>query len=350
MDGGTTVTGVEIREHDVRTAPDDVLAALHDIYAAFEVESRPDVPPTPFAVHVAEWRNAPNFREERNWAAWTGDTVIGVSGTEIERTGDNEHIVWVWLVVRPEHRRRGLARALLRPVVDHATAEARHTVMGGSWAQVPVGEAFARRLGAEKGLVERESELAVADLDRALMGRWIDEGPVRAPDYDLVWADDRIPPELEEPFCRLFDVTNTAPRDTLDMDDEHLTVEQLREHQDARQRRGAQQITCIARHVPSGELAGFTDVFWHPDEPGKVQQGWTAVHPDHRGRALGKWLKAAMAERLLERWPAADRIVTGNAYSNDAMIGINDEMGFRETRAEIVWQLPLDRLRAFVDS
>jgi len=339
------VREIEFTEHDVRTAPDDVLAALHDIYAAFEVESRPDVPPTPLELRVAEWRHAAAFVDERTWAAWSDGRVIAVSGTETERIGQNEHLLWSWVVVRPEHRRQGLGRRLLRPVLDQALAESRRVVMGSSWAQVPVGEAFARRFGAGQGLVERESELLLAGLDRDLMRRWIAEGPVRAAGYELVWVDGPVPDELVEAFCELHHVTNTAPREDLDMEDEHATPELLRQKEASHEAAGVEVIRCIARHAGSGVLAGFTDVYWHPAQPERVGQGWTAVHPDHRGKALGKWLKAAMAECMFERWPSAERVVTGNAYSNDAMIGINDEMGFKETRAEIVWQIPTDTLR-----
>jgi mycothiol synthase len=343
------VREVEFTEHDVRTAPDDVLAALHDLYAALEVESRPDVPPKPLALRVAECRNAPAFVEELVWAAWEGDRIIAVSGTEIERTGDNEHLLWSWVAVRPEHRRRGLGRSLLGPIVAKAAAERRTVVMAASWAQVPAGEAFARRLGAEQGLVERESELALADVDRDLVRRWIDAGPVRAEGYELVWLDGSVPDDMVVSFCELYDVTNTAPRDTLALEDETMTPTQLRAREAAHKGAGVEVMQCIARHAATGRLAGFTDVFWHPAQAERVGQGWTAVHPDHRGRALGKWLKAAMIERIFERWPVAERVVTGNAYSNDAMIGINDELGFRETRAEIVWQIPIDRLREALD-
>lgn len=345
-----TTAGITIEFANTRTAPDDLIVALHTLETAFDLEAQPDEAPTPFEAYRSRYRSMPAFRDVLAWVAWEDGEPIAAVTAELDRTGDNDHVVEAFAVVTPSHRRQGLGRRLLAQVVDAAEAENRRLLLGFTASSVPSGAAFMRRLGASEGLVERESELDLARLDLAIVDRWLSEGPYRAADYDIVVIEGELPEEFLEAYAALYDVTNSAPRDDLEVEDSHRTPDQTREFERARREAGRERILCLARHRSSGDLAGWTELDRHPSEPWKVQQYWTAVHPDHRGHALGKWLKAANVARALERWPEAKKIVTGNAYSNDAMLGINNELGFAETLAWTVWQVPVSDVRGYVSS
>jgi GNAT superfamily N-acetyltransferase len=71
----------------------------------------------------------------------------------------------------------------------------------------------------------------------------------------------------------------------------------------------------------------------------------TMVHPHHRGLGLGRWLKAAMLERILEHRPEVAFINTHNADSNQPMVDINVELGFRPVLMLNVWQGDLAKAR-----
>ena len=133
-------------------------------------------------------------------------------------------------------------------------------------------------------------------------------------------------------------------RGDLEANDHHFSVEQLRERERWMEAQGNDPWCLFARHLDSGTLVGLTDVWWNPNQPDTVLQGDTGVHPDHRGHALGKWLKAAMLERILVERPNAVDIRTRNADSNDAMLGINHALGFRPFVANTTWQVEVDRV------
>jgi hypothetical protein len=78
-------------------------------------------------------------------------------------------------------------------------------------------------------------------------------------------------------------------------------------------------------------------------------QGNTGVRPEHRGHALGKWLKATMLQRIFDERPQAEEIRTGNADSNDAMLGINRALGFKPHRAHTTWQVTTAQVRKYLD-
>jgi GNAT superfamily N-acetyltransferase len=96
-------------------------------------------------------------------------------------------------------------------------------------------------------------------------------------------------------------------------------------------------------------LAGNTEIFWNPNRPEHIWQGFTGVLPDHQGQGLGRWLKAEMLQRILRDRPEAAHIRTGNADMNAPMLKINEEMGFRLFSTQIVWQVSLEAVEAYLD-
>jgi mycothiol synthase len=71
--------------------------------------------------------------------------------------------------------------------------------------------------------------------------------------------------------------------------------------------------------------------------------------PRYRNRGLGRWLKAAMLERVLDDRPEVKRVRTENADSNAPMLKINQELGFRHYFAEYDWQVSVESVKAYLD-
>jgi GNAT superfamily N-acetyltransferase len=149
-------------------------------------------------------------------------------------------------------------------------------------------------------------------------------------------------------MAHLTHVMNTAPFDDLEHEDQVFTPELVLAFQEATRDRGVTTRTLVARHDPTGELAGFTELHVSRWDDTRGWQGDTGVDPAHRNRGLGRWLKAAMVLDALRTWPDLERIETGNAGSNDAMLAINVEMGFETAEWIGNWQVGLGPLEAAV--
>jgi GNAT superfamily N-acetyltransferase len=174
-----------------------------------------------------------------------------------------------------------------------------------------------------------------------MLEEWVTRAKDRASDYSLVGYDDVCPDDMLEAFCKVTDVMNTAPREDLDMEDWHLTPERLRVQEGRHARKREHSWKLIVRHDPTGDFAGFTEIDladWRGD---LAWQGGTAVDPAHRDKGLGRWLKAAMALRVLDEQPQIKRIDTWNAGSNRPMLAINVAMGFKPVRYYGDWQVQL---------
>ncbi len=151
--------------------------------------------------------------------------------------------------------------------------------------------------------MERRSRLVLAEVDRAMLDDWVARAKDRAGEYSISGFDDACPEEWIDEYVAVNEVMNTAPREDLDMEDEHWTAERLREHDQRAARRGDHRWTLLARHDPTGYVAGYTEIDWSSYMNDLVWQGGTAVDPAHRDKGLGRWLKAAMLLAAARRAP-----------------------------------------------
>jgi GNAT superfamily N-acetyltransferase len=168
--------------------------------------------------------------------------------------------------------------------------------------------------------------------------------------YRLVWIDGDVPDELMENVCVAYDAMNTAPLGTIQMNPWRQTPERTREWDAVRKKMGRERRLLLAIHDASGETAGFTETAFDARMPHVVMQMGTAVIPKHRGRDIGKWIKAVSLERVLAERPTARLIRTGNADVNAPMLSINERLGFKPAWANAWWQIPLADARRYVEA
>lgn len=335
---------------DYRALEDEHIAALNAFENVMDAEAHPEDPPTPLEITRATATNHPDVLVIREfWAREADGAIAAMAWAWWKQVEENRQLAFCGVSVRPDRRGRALAKTLLRNVVEEVEADGRTTIVCWTSDRVPAGEAFAKRLGAEPGSAVHTNRLLLADVDREMVRHWNDEGPVRAPDYELLMLDGPYPDDLIEEICGVYDIMNTAPRDDLEIEDEAHSVDEMRQREHQGESAGTQRWSLFARHIPSRKLVGLTVVYWNPAQPDTIYQGDTGVHPDHRGHALGKWLKAAMLERVFAERPNAVDVRTGNADSNDAMLGINHALGFQPYIAQMNWQVPVERVRAYLD-
>lgn len=195
-----------------------------------------------------------------------------------------------------------------------------------------------KRIGAEVGLATHMNELNVADLNRNILRQWQERPKERAGDFELGLWEGRYPEAELEAIAEMRQSINAMPTDDLDIGDIRWTPEQLRSIDDSIEARGMERWTMYVRDPASGKLAGFSEMLWEPSQPYLAQQGDTAVSTSYQNRGLGRWLKAAMLEKLLTERPGVQKVRTGNAHSNEPMLKINTELGFRPVMTELIWQ------------
>jgi GNAT superfamily N-acetyltransferase len=261
---------------------------------------------------------------------------------------DNQHLTQYDIRVLPARRRQGIGTALLRSIAQHTRDKERHLLVTGTLSTVPSGEAVMRHLGAQAGLESNVSELRLPDVDRGLMRSWIERARERAPGFELGFWEGRYPQDRLDEVASMLNAFNTQPTGDIDVEDRTYTVEDARSLDDMWEARGFIKWTCFVREPETGEIAGFTEVYINPQQPAKIEQGLTAVFPRYRNRGIGRWLKAAVVEKVLAEVPEAKVISTDNATINQPMLNINREMGFHPVKSETVWQVPLEEVETYL--
>jgi mycothiol synthase len=339
------VSRIRIEPLDPATATDADLAAVHALDEAVDQVALPGDPPVPLGHALVCYRQAWPATVRRWWVARSGDEVVGRSASAYDDVPENRSHAAIEVAVHPAARRGGLGTDLLRPAVE-AAREWDCSLLDIAARVGGPAEPFLRSLGAELRMVERRSRCLTAGLDRPVLEGWVGRAKERAAGYSLVVWDGPCPDALIEDFVALKHVMNTAPHEALDFDDHRFTAERWRQVEGFLLARDSQWSTICVRHDDSGELAGFTEMIFPTGWPSQAWQEDTGVWPKHRNRGLGRWLKAAMALRVLEERPAVERIETWNAGSNEAMLSINVAMGFAPVEYWGAWQVPTDVVRA----
>jgi RimJ/RimL family protein N-acetyltransferase len=298
----------------------------------------------PLESYKAFARSLPSQFDDHTWLAESSDgTPVGCAACWSNSAGDSR-VMESYVYVRRPWRRQGIGWRLARVVLEEAEHNDRKMLVWTTYDSIAGGEDFSRRAGGTVARVNRTSELRLSSVDWEMAQAWIDEGQRRAAGYTVQFWEGTFPSELVDDAVLFQNIMQTAPRDDLDVGDVVLEADHVAELDRALVEAGRQRWTVFVRD-PDGRCVGGTEVTFEPWQPAHAFQQNTGIDPAHRGRGLAKWAKAAMLVRIRDGRPDVDRVHTGNAFSNDAMLAINDALGFTVVEVRTEWQGSTRELR-----
>jgi GNAT superfamily N-acetyltransferase len=202
------------------------------------------------------------------------------------------------------------------------------------------------------GVRSHVNRLYLSDIPDGLLDKWLAEpsGSGTGDRYELEWLDGPTTAAAMADVIALRTVLlNTAPMDDVPLEDVVITEADVRADDDRATASDSVRWLAFARERATGKAVAYTEVFVSDARPRHISQGATAVDPTHRGHGLGRWLKAAMLERVIHERPQAEYVQTFNADSNEHMLAINHAMGFRPHKAAARWVLSADDAEAWLE-
>jgi GNAT superfamily N-acetyltransferase len=310
---------------------------MHAVESEVQSERRAGGAQQPLESYKAFARNLPSQFDDHTWLAESNDGIpVGCAACWSNSAGD-ARVMECYVYVRRGWRCQGIGRRLALAVFEEAEHDGRPRLVWTTYDGIPAGEAFSRRAGGTVARVNRTSELMLSSVDWKMAGAWIDEGPLRAGGYRLQFWEGPYPAALVDHAVVFLRIMQTAPRDELDVGDVALEAEHVLELDRALVEAGRQRWTIFVRD-PDSRCVGGTEVTFEPWQPALAFQQNTGIDPAHRGRGLAKWVKAEMLQRIRDQQPDVARVRTDNAFSNDAMLAINDALGFDVVEVRTEWQ------------
>ncbi len=250
---------------------------------------------------------------------------------------DNLDLAWLGVDVHPAHRRHGYGTSLLEAAYDVCREMNRSLVGIDGWESVQTS-GFASATGFEKKSQAINRRQHLTELEPGLAQQVRAEAEKRTGDYELVRIQGSSPDDLLDQLSQVSAAINDAPLDDLEIEDEAYPPERIRAYEQAQEASGIRLYRILARHRGTGELGGHTVVAVDTERPALGEQHDTAVAREHRGHRLGALLKADMMLWLAEAEPQLETIDTWNTESNDHMIGINEQLGYRIIGRELQFQ------------
>ncbi|WP_354643984.1 GNAT family N-acetyltransferase [Kitasatospora camelliae] len=248
-----------------------------------------------------------------------------------------DHLAELEIGVHPAERRRGVGSRLLEAAVDAARQHRRRSVIAQAVADSPA-ERFLAARGFRKVLTLTYARLDLATADHAALAAVADRPH---PGYRLTSWQGTVPEELIATFTASRRAMDDMPMDDTDYGTVVWDEERVRSAAAAIAARGEVLRTVAVVAESTGAIVGFTELVVPADGTGDAQHYGTAVLPEHRGRGLARWLKAAAVRDAREHHPALAGLLTDTADSNHAMRGLNDSLGYAPTHRSTEYQLDL---------
>ncbi|MEV6315180.1 GNAT family N-acetyltransferase [Streptomyces sp. NPDC051776] len=276
------------------------------------------------------------------------------------RPGQN-HLAELDVRVHPAERGRGAGALLLDAAVTAARDDGRRSVVAQAEQGSP-GDRFLAAHGFRAVMALTIARLPLTAVDPAVITAIAGED---RPGYRLVSWHGTVPDHLAKTFAASRRAMDDMPMGETDYGTVTWDVDRVRAVAEAVARRGDLLHTVAAVVDASGSggeesgagesgegggsgdghgsIAGFTELVVPGDGGGDGLHYGTGVLPEHRGRGLGRWMKAASIRDARARHPGLAGLVTDTADDNLPMRAINEALGYVPTHHTVEYQRDLTR-------
>ncbi|MEU6082891.1 GNAT family N-acetyltransferase [Streptomyces sp. NPDC047108] len=282
---------------------------------------------------------SPSSRRLAWLASHAEGTPVGSAFLRLFTGPGQDHLAELDVHVHPVERNQGAGALLLDAAVRAAGDDGRRSVVAQAEHGSP-GDRFLAGHGFRAVLALTVARLPLAAVDTGALAAVTDED---RPGYRLVAWDGTVPDHLAETFTASRRAMDDMPMGETDRGTVSWDVDRVRAVAEVVARRGDHLHTVAAVDTSDGSIAGFTELVVPGDGTGDGLHYGTGVLPEHRGRGLGRWMKAASIRHARDRHPALAGLVTDTADDNGPMRAINEALGYVPTQRTIEYRRDLVR-------
>ncbi|MCZ4119818.1 GNAT family N-acetyltransferase [Streptomyces sp. H39-S7] len=267
------------------------------------------------------------------WGARVEGQPVGILSIGVGDGEEGADIVHFF--VHPDFRRRGIGSALMASAAQ--LLQGRRVLSASALVIDPEtgsssGEAFAEATGAV-------CRTRYQRLTLRIEAGSIDSGRDH-PGYETLRWRGGVPPEYLPAFAQLSSslAAEEAARSDSKRAPEKTDGEKIDALYKSLQMWGYRTYVSAVRHVLTGELVAYSSLGLAESHHRHASQWDTIVRPSHRGHGLGASLKRANMSWAMEHEPELTTVTAWNAIGNDAMVHVNESVGFRHDTGGAVWE------------
>ncbi|MEJ8645614.1 GNAT family N-acetyltransferase [Streptomyces sp. MS1.HAVA.3] len=262
---------------------------------------------------------------------------LGTASLRLFTREGQRHLAELDVQVHPAERRRRTGSLLVEAAVAAAREDGRRAVVSQAEAGSP-GDAFLLASGFRAALVLTYARLSPADADLPALTAVAEEPHAG---YRLAAWEGMVPGALADTYVASRRAMDDMPMGAVDYGTVVWDLDRVREAALAVAARGDLLHTVAAVDRSDGSIAGFTELVVPGIGTGDAQHYGTAVLPEHRGRGLARWMKAASIVGAFQRHPGLGGLLTDTADNNPYMRRVNDGLGYLPTHTAYEYQLDL---------
>lgn len=313
---------------------DAELTLAHDLVTDAWMVDRPYAATPSLHERLLAWRHIDPAERHDLVGAFDGESLVGVQSVHYP-LNDNTHMVWVESFVAPQNRRRGIGSALMEYALASAKAQGRTDIN----AEVACGTHDPQRHPHYLFMLKHHFTQAYTEvlrrvplpIDNAVLDRHAHAAEQRYADrYELETHVDGAPQHRLASLCEAMNRLGVdAPTGAIEFEEETFDPARYQEYIDLERAQGRRRITTLALERGTDVVAAYTDLMLPAGSPVHVWQWGTLVRGDHRGSRLGMAVKVANIRYLQQHFPEREHITTGNNGTNEFMVSINEDLGFR---------------------
>ncbi|MEV0285885.1 MULTISPECIES: GNAT family N-acetyltransferase [unclassified Kribbella] len=307
----------------------------------------PDFPMPSRLEHSARFEHPSPGVTEAALLARDGDRVVGAASYQLPQT-ENLGMVYLDLIVHPQHRCRGIGTRLLDAVYAVARRHDRRLIeiqtvreLAGGVARDEAGYRYLTRRAHRPGGASIRSRCRLSDRsegDEAMLA----EAWTHADGYSLVQWRDAVADEIVEDIAALQSrLMLDAPSGDLAVEQQKYDTARVRRQEASELGRGYRSYSTAARHDATGQIVARTKLSFESDDDTHARQRTTIVEPAHRGHRLGLLIKSANHAYTQTHEPALRVIDAYNSENNTHMRAVNTLLGFHPADTWSVFQLPV---------
>jgi len=311
-------------------------------------ETNPDDPLPSRDLWIRFMKGAPPLVDYFWWVMFSDaekHLIIGRGLLEIETENspsfkNNIHVAYGGVAFSKDYRRKGLGTELLRLLVIKSNELGKLTLE--TKIILEDGHRFCDNLNGLKAIERFENRLWLKDVNWSMIEEWKEEGPRSENESKVELLQDLSPKDIDEYMEIINEVEAQEDQGGLESRPK-ATSESIENEMMRFKENGIETIVMVTRGQDS-VITGVTTRYYAPEEPYRIDVGFTGVKEIHRWNGIGKWLKAEMLFYIKEQYPAVKFENATNDISNKPMLAINEQLGYKRRLIETTYKFKIAEL------